>query len=267
MATARTRSPNYPSMSLGEAIEAIRKVYAQERRGKFPRLSLASHLGYSSINGRSLSKMGGLRAYSLIEGREDQLAVSSVAIAIMEAPEGSPDSVQAYKVAFLSPPIFARAFEQYGAEPPSPQTFRWWLTQQGYVGEAADRTIQAYLDSLDLVNSKAGGRLPAEVVDEPAQAGQIPQAQHQPRLPEAATAYAARQLKVYAEAAGRAPSKYEPDFKISLGGGRWLLIEVKGGEPTERDFIKLEKFARFQRELLAEDDWAAPDEEDVDPDA
>ena len=267
MSSARTRSPNYPSMSLGEAIDAIRKVYAQERRGRFPRLSLANHLGYSSINGRSLSKMGGLRAYSLIEGREDQLAVSSVALAIMEAPEGSPDYVQAYRDAFLSPAIFARAFEQYGAEPPSPQTFRWWLTQQGYVGEAADRTIQAYLDSLELVNSKAGGQLATSPVDQSPQQVRPLQPQHSPRTIEPASVQAVRQVKAYAGAAVRTASANEPDFKISLGGGRWLLIEVKGGEPTERDFIKLEKFARFQRELLAEDEWTMPNDEDLNPDA
>jgi hypothetical protein len=193
-------------MSLGEAIDAIRNVYAKERRGRFPRLSLATHLGYSSINGRSLSKMGGLRAYGLIEGREDSLVVSSVALAIMEAPEGSPD-----------------------------------------------RTIQAYLDSLELINSKAGGHLSTSPLDQPVQP------QH-PTKP--APIQASRPVKAYTEAP-RAAYSQEPDFKISLGGGRWLLIEVKGGEPTEQDFVKLEKFARFQRELLADDEWGRPDNGDV----
>jgi hypothetical protein len=151
--SARTRSPNYPSMSLGQAIEAMKKVYAQERRSKFPRMSLANHLGYTSINGRSLAKIGAIRAYGLIDGREDALSVSQTALAILEAPAGSPDSVNAHKVAFLNPTIFQKAHEEYGAQRPSPQTFRWWLTQQGYVGEAADKAMESYLDSLDLVNS------------------------------------------------------------------------------------------------------------------
>jgi hypothetical protein len=153
---SRTRSPNYPSISLEEAIEAIKKVYAHERRAKFPRASLAAHLGYTSINGRSLAKIGAIRGYGLIDGKEDALSVSPTAIAIIEAPEGSRDRADAYRDAFLSPTIFARAYEQYGDTPPSPPTFRWWLTQQGYIGDAADKAMQSYLDSLELVNSVAG---------------------------------------------------------------------------------------------------------------
>jgi len=153
---SRSRSPNYPSLDLGEAIEVIRKVYAVERRAQFPRTSLAGHMGYGSINGRSLAKIGAIRAYGLIDGREDALVVSQTAIAILEAPEGSLDRANAYRAAFLSPSIFARAHEQYGDATPSPQTFRWWLTQQGYLGDAADKAMQAYLSSLALVNSVTG---------------------------------------------------------------------------------------------------------------
>jgi hypothetical protein len=156
-ATARTRSPNYPSISLGEAIDAIRKVYAKERRGKFPRLALAAHIGYTSINGRSLAKIGAIRAYGLIDGREDALTISGTALAILEAPEGSPDNMAAYRSAFMKPTLFSRIHEEYGDEHPSPQTFRWWLTQQHYIGDAADKAMQSYLDSLDLVIAKTGG--------------------------------------------------------------------------------------------------------------
>lgn len=253
----RIRSPNYPSMSLGEAVEAIKKVYAHERRARFPRTSLASHLGYGSINGRSLAKIGTLRGYQLIEGRENDLHVSPTAIAIIEAPDGSKDKVEAYWTAFLSPNIFARAHEEYGNVPPSPATLRWWLTQQGYIGEAADKAMQSYLDSLELVNSltEAHGNVPLPVREEPSQ----PLARHEPR---SATAEAARQVHAHARMAE--PARFsgggvlEPDFKIKLGEGRWLLIEVKGGEPTSSDFIKLEKFARFQRELLTDEEWDEP---------
>lgn len=157
MAANRSRSPNCPSLTLGEAIDAMRPVYAKERRARFPRQSLAKHLGYSSINGRSLSKIGALRAYGLIDGREDALAVSPVAIAILEAPEGSADRAMAYRTAFRSPTIFQRIEDEHGGDTPSTETLRWWLTQQGYVGDAADRAMRSYLDSLELVNSIDGG--------------------------------------------------------------------------------------------------------------
>ena len=257
----RQRSPNYPSMNLGEAVDAIKKVYAHERRAKFPRASLAGHLGYSSINGRSLAKIGTLRAYNLIEGREDALYVSPTAVAIIEAPDGSPDKISAYRSAFLSPTIFAKAHDEYGDAAPSPQTFRWWLTQQGYMGDAADKAMQSYLDSLELVNSLGG----AYIMDAPTQEATMQTAVRE--RPDPASVQAARQVQQYARMADAGGETLRPDFRIKLGNGRWLLIEVKGGEATERDFIKLEKFARFQRELLSDEDWEGPDDEDRDPDA
>lgn len=159
---SRSRSPNYPSISLGTAIEAIKEVYAKEKRAHFPRTSLAGHLGYTSINGRSLARIGAIRAYGLIEGREDDLAVSQTAIAILEAPEGSPDRAEAYRTAFLSPTIFKRIHDKYGDETPSQETLRWWLTQQGYVGDASDKTLKSYLASLRVVNAETEGYVPPQ---------------------------------------------------------------------------------------------------------
>ncbi len=153
MAVSPSRSPNYPSMSLGDSIEAVRDVYAKEKRAKFPRTSLANHLGYSSLNGRALSKIGALRAYGLIEGREDALTVSATARALIDAPKDSSDYFYALQEAFHSPPLFSRIVAEHGEETPSPQTLRWWLSQQGYVGDAADKALKVYLASAELVNS------------------------------------------------------------------------------------------------------------------
>lgn len=155
---SRSRSPNYPSLSLGEAIEAVRPVYAKERRAKFPRLALAAHLGYSSMNGRALAKIGALRAYGLIDGREDALTVSQTALALLEAPAGSRDRTVAYQNAFLAPPLFRRIKEEHGDQTPSPETLRWWLQQEGYAGDAADRALRVFLESADLVSRETESR-------------------------------------------------------------------------------------------------------------
>jgi len=147
-----SRSPNYPSMSLGDAIESIRKVYTEEKRAKFPRMSLANHLGYSSLNGRALSKIGAIRAYGLLDGREDALSVSPTAIALLSAPKDSEDYRLALHEAFNAPPLFARIAAAH-EETPSPQTLRWWLEKEGYVGDAADKALKVYLDSSEVVNS------------------------------------------------------------------------------------------------------------------
>lgn len=252
---ARSRSPNYPSLALGEAIELIRKVHQAEKRARFPRETLAGHLGYTSLNGRALSKIGAIRAYGLIEGREDALCVSQTALAILEAPKDSEDYIYAIHAAFNSPGLFQRIVEEYGEDTPSEPTLRWWLSKNGYIGDAADKALQSFLSSQELVNS-VGRAYPAHVEEEQS-------------VMETATLERPRSVApkptIVREAVGHATAS-QPDFKIQLGDDRWLLIEVKGGKPTMRDFVKLEKFARFQRELLEDDpEPEPPADEDRDP--
>jgi hypothetical protein len=161
--------------------------------------------------------------------------------------------MQAYRDAFLSPSIFARAHEEYGDTSPSPQTFRWWLTQQGYMGDAAEKAMRCYLESFELINSLWKDFQYDGTDGRPSQ--EAPTTEVPVRLRrEPASVIAERQVQAYAMSQNPVESM-RPDFRIKLGNNRWLLIEIKGGEPTERDFIKLEKFARFQRELLSDEDW------------
>src|SRR5688572_6087676 len=103
---ASPRSPNYPQMDLESALEAVRPAYKAEGRNKMSRLTLAAHLGYSSLNGRALAKIGAVRAYGLIDGREDDLRIAQDAIIALEAPEGSPERGLALSRCALKPPIF-----------------------------------------------------------------------------------------------------------------------------------------------------------------
>jgi hypothetical protein len=266
---SRSRSPNYPSLDLGEAIEVIRKVYAVERRAQFPRTSLAGHMGYTSINGRSLAKIGAIRAYGLIDGREDSLTVSGTAIAILEAPDGSSDKVNAYRAAFLSPSIFARAHEQYGNTPPSPQTFRWWLTQQGYLGEAADKAMQAYLSSLELVNSVVGTSNLAEELEREEQLAD--HMQEDPRL-HAMFYSAAPKPKVEPvrkrppEDAGLAMGAHERVLQSGLLSRAASYRVIVSGPVGEAELDRLIAKLEMDKAILADPDIdEAPDDEDRDP--
>ena len=266
---SRSRSPNYPSLDLGEAIEVIRKVYAVERRAQFPRTSLAGHMGYGSINGRSLAKIGAIRAYGLIEGREDALTVSQTAIAILEAPDGSADKVSAYRAAFLSPSIFARAYDQYGDAPPSPQTFRWWLTQQGYLGDAADKAMQAYLSSLALVNSISGAHDVAEELEREEQLAD--QLQDDPRLqaifkpaPKAKAVPAMRRMPSEEGLAMAAHERVLQSGLLSKGTSYRLIVS---GHIGKAEFEKLLAKLRLDEDILTSDDDEPdpPCDEDRDP--
>lgn len=147
---SKARSPNFPVIDLESAIQAVGKIYAKEGRTKFPQLSAATHLGYTTINGRSLGMFAALRAYGLIEGRGDHLIVTPDAVALIEAPPESADRVAALTRAFSGPSMFNRIQEEY-PEPPSEQTLRWWLIQQGFTPDGAEKAADIFLESRKLV--------------------------------------------------------------------------------------------------------------------
>lgn len=147
------RSPNFPSLSLGDAIDSIRLIYQREGRSKMPRLSAVKPLGYTSINGRSLSVLGALRAYGLLEGRGDDVKVSDDAITILNAPQDSDERREALLRAFEAPNAFVLLRAKGDA---SPDTLRWHLIKANFRDDSADKLLKVYLESRDLVNAAVG---------------------------------------------------------------------------------------------------------------
>lgn len=145
------RSPNFPSMSLGDAVDAVKRVYAAEGRSKAPRLSIVKPLGYSSVNGRSLSVLGALKAYGLVEGRADDLRVSEEGFILSNAPADSTEYREALLASFRAP----AAFQQFAEEDrqASAETLKWKVQKAGFSPEAAERLVRVYRESRELVNA------------------------------------------------------------------------------------------------------------------
>jgi hypothetical protein len=162
---AVSRSPNYPFLTLGEALDAIRPVLKAEHRNKMSRQVLAAHLGYSSISGRALAKMGALKAYGLVEGVGDDTRVSADALICVEAPEDDPERLDALRRCAMKPTIFreiAREFETL----PSDHNLRFWLIKRGYTPDAAGKAVQTYLATMRLVGDSGAIYNPLPTEDE-----------------------------------------------------------------------------------------------------
>ena len=143
------RSPNFPSMPLEEAIDAARTIYQKEGRSVMPRSSAVAPLGYSSINGRSLSVLGALRGYGLLEGRGDEVSLTADAITVLKAPAGSEEHITALVRLFENPPAF-QLLRSRGDEA-SGETLRWHLIKSNFREDSAERLVKTYLASRELV--------------------------------------------------------------------------------------------------------------------
>lgn len=161
---AVTRSPNYPQIDLGAALDLMRTAYKAEGRNKMSRAVLASHFGYSSLNGRALAKIGAVRAYGLIDGREDDLRITADAIDCLEAPDGSADRASAIARCAIRPSVFKEIAAEYPTLP-SEQNLRFHLIKKTYTADAAGKAAQNYLNTMRLV-ADAGGALDSSSLDD-----------------------------------------------------------------------------------------------------
>ncbi|MGE3967322.1 MAG: hypothetical protein AB7F08_03725 [Dongiaceae bacterium] len=154
---ARPRSPNYPAISLGKAIEAVRPVLKRENRNKMSTLVLAKHLGSNALNGRVLARIGALRSYGLIEGPGDGLRISDDAVDLLIAPENSSERQSALERCAFRPSIFKKLREDSPdlLAPPSIENLRFSLIKEGFTEGAAGRAAKSYLATIGLVTGNA----------------------------------------------------------------------------------------------------------------
>ena len=90
---ARIRSPNYPALSLPDAIERVRDVHKLQQTTPEPRAVVIRHMGYNSVNGRALKALSALLKYGLLEeAGKDGLRVSGRALSILFPDPAAPEA-------------------------------------------------------------------------------------------------------------------------------------------------------------------------------
>lgn len=152
---ARVRSPNFPAISLPEAIDRIVKIYAKEQTIPATRDTIAEHLGYSGMNGASLKVVSALLKYGLLEEAKDKhLKVSDLAMAIMH-PASDQEKTDALRQAAEGPALFQKLNTQFEGRRPSDTNLRSWLLRNGFGASAVDSVISAYSETMDLVGGVA----------------------------------------------------------------------------------------------------------------
>lgn len=150
---ARQRSPNCPQIAFSEAIERGRKVYHEEHTYPAAKIAVAKDLGYSGLNGRSLTLIGSLRQYGILEGSGDALRVSDAAVAYYELQEG-PERQQAISQMVFKPALFAEMKEQFGDVLPSEANLKHWLIKKSFLPKAAADIIRVYKANLELATGE-----------------------------------------------------------------------------------------------------------------
>ncbi len=203
-----SRSPNYPQMNITQAIERIKKVYAAEHTHSVPDQSIASALGYSSLNGTSKVVLSALKKFGLLMPSGEGFKISQDAVAIIELLPDDPTRIVALHKAALRPPVFKQLNERYGTDLPSDASLRHYLVGLGFESDAANQVIRFYKETMAFLDTQGPAKDTGPEIE--------PEAETDKRMPtnNASSSNAAERLN--APQYTTAPSASQFRFQVSV---------------------------------------------------
>lgn len=142
---ARMRSPNFPALSLEDAMKTVGELYSKVRKMTVEREVAAKELGYSGLTGRSLKVLGALNQYGLIDNvQKGQCHVTDLA---EQALHGFPEEEKAGALhrAARSPALFKAIYEQFGEDVESEHAIRSFLLKRGFTDKGVESALQSFL--------------------------------------------------------------------------------------------------------------------------
>jgi hypothetical protein len=164
---AGDRSPNYPIISLADAVGRVQLIYEKERQHPADKLVVAKALGYGSLNGLSRSIVSALVKYGLLTETKDQLKVSMEALDILLHSAGEPERVAAIQRAAYMPPLFSELRATFDNSLPSDENLRAFLVKKGFNPNTVSNVIRAYRDTVLFANQEAAQGPEAREAREP----------------------------------------------------------------------------------------------------
>jgi hypothetical protein len=160
-----TRSPNYPSINLKEAIGRATDFYQRNGRHGAGFETLASFWGYGAKSSGFRLTLAAIRSFGLVEGvgKGDRLIkLTPLGLDIVtDYPEGSAERAKAIKDAARRPKIHAELWAKYGARLPSDEELRRFLVREReFNDKTVSQFISEYKDTLAFADLSDADRMP-----------------------------------------------------------------------------------------------------------
>lgn len=180
------RSPAYPSIDLGKAVQRVGQVYAKEKQYAVSTTVIPGLWGYASLNGPAAQQLSALLKFGLMadEGTGDErtVKVTDLAVQILNHPS-SDAREEAIKTAALLPGIHREMWDQYGAELPSDSNLLWRLTRErSFTDTGAREFIREWRDTIAFakLSSQDATAAPADQEFDPEDDGEPEERQRSP---------------------------------------------------------------------------------------
>lgn len=148
------RSPRYPIIGLAEAIDKAEAIYRRDYQNKIPKQIVAQHMGYQSLNGKSLGVVSALSKYGLLEGGSDEMWVTDRALTIIGHAPGDPERSAALREAAGEPEVFSELDSQFPEKASDAAIRSYLIVKRKFLPDGADRLIRSYRETKDLIASE-----------------------------------------------------------------------------------------------------------------
>lgn len=247
----RIRSPNYPALSLPDAIEKVTALYRNMHTHAGPRKVVVKGMGYNTLNGASATAISALHKYGLLERISgDEIKVSERALRILH-PHSPEERATAIREAAVEPPLFVELAERFPGRLPNEELLRNYLVRKGFAPAAASQVILTYRETSELVNRETGEH----------DSGSDPTPEPN-MLPSAATPQQGQHVQKgqHVQGLGRQLGRY--DFE----GGAFVQMLAGGNIDTETALNMIETLLKMKRdELKAKPKPSSASPEDGEP--
>jgi hypothetical protein len=235
------RSPNYPAVSLADAIELATKIFESEHQASMTHEVAAAAMGYGALHGPARRKLAALRTYGLLDSSGATVRISREAIAILH-PRDEAERQAAIRSAAMRPELF----RELASEPhASDANLTSMLIRRGFLPEGARKAVTAYRETISLLGRPEGESQGGDDLSEPSSAAWPTGSQGDVRSEstEAATAYGTRAA----------------EFVWLLPKGVKAYIRITGGDLTRESLAVLRRYLDVMELAIPEVEAADPD--------
>lgn len=139
------RSPNYPAVGLGQAVQMAQALWNKEQRGIVLPEVAVQHWGYKGMNGPARTKLSALRKFGLVEDAGNGIRLTDRALAIIHR---SSDYEKAVEDATWAPEIFGEVAQSEVGDGSDQNLLAYLKAKKGFSEAGARQFVEAYRDTL-----------------------------------------------------------------------------------------------------------------------
>jgi hypothetical protein len=161
----KLRSPNYPALSLRQALDAAEKLWKAEKRTPVSHEAAATGLGFKSLSGPARVTIGALRQYGLVDKAEKgHIKLSELAVRVLH---GNPDDKEAaLQQAATSPNLF-KELARLHADGSEAAIQSYLITKKEFAEDGARKAAKAFRETRKLAKQDASGYTPDDEQETP----------------------------------------------------------------------------------------------------